>query len=92
MIRIGVVGCGHLGGIHIKLLSNSKNFDLIGFLDNDDKRATEIQQQYNIRRFDDINELSNQINAVIIATPTKSHYSLAKFFLQQKKHVFIEKP
>ena len=92
MIRIGVVGCGHLGGIHIKLLNASKNFDLLGFLDNDDKRATEIQQQYNIKRFDDINELSNQINAVIIATPTTSHYSLAKFFLQQKKHVFIEKP
>ena len=44
------------------------------------------------RSFDDINELSNQISAVIIATPTTSHYSLAKFFLQQKKHVFIEKP
>ena len=42
MIRIGVVGCGHLGGIHVKLLNASKNFDLIGFLDNDDKRATEI--------------------------------------------------
>ena len=39
MIRIGVVGCGHLGGIHVKLLNASKNFDLIGFLDNDDKRA-----------------------------------------------------
>ena len=37
MIRIGVVGCGHLGGIHIKLLNASKNFDLLGFLDNDDK-------------------------------------------------------
>ena len=92
MIRIGVIGCGHLGGIHIKLLNASKNFDLIGFFDNDDKRATEIRQQYNIRRFEDINEMSNQINAVIIATPTTSHYSLAKFFLQQKKHVFIEKP
>ena len=44
MIRIGVVGCGHLGGIHVKLLNASKNFDLIGFLDNDDKRATEINK------------------------------------------------
>ena len=42
MIRIGVVGCGHLGGIHIKLLSNSKNFDLIGYVDNADKKAAEI--------------------------------------------------
>ena len=88
MIRIGVVGCGHLGGIHIKLLNASKNFDLIGFLDNDDKRATEIRQEYNIRRFEDINELSDQINAVIIATPTTSHYSMAKFFLQQIKTCF----
>ena len=43
MIRIGVVGCGHLGGIHVKLLNASKNFDLIGFLDNDDKK----QLKYN---------------------------------------------
>ena len=77
-----------LGGIHVKLLNASKNFDLIGFLDNDDKRATEIRQEYNIRRFEDINELSDQINAVVIATPTTSHYSLAKFFLQQKKTCF----
>ena len=48
MIRIGVVGCGHLGSIHIKLLNASKNFDLLGFLDNDDKRATEIQQQLSL--------------------------------------------
>ena len=50
MIRIGVVGCGHLGGIHINLLSNSKNFDLIGYVDNDDKKAAEIQKQYKIKR------------------------------------------
>ena len=92
MIRIGVVGCGHLGGIHIKLLSNSKNFDLIGYVDNDDKKAAEIQKQYKIKRFDDIKDFSNQIHAVIIATPTTSHHSLAKFFLQHNKHVFIEKP
>ena len=92
MIRIGVVGCGHLGGIHIKLLSNSKNFDLVGYVDNDDKKAAEIQKQYKIKRFDDIKDFSNQIHAVIIATPTTSHHSLAKFFLQHNKHVFIEKP
>ena len=55
MIKIGVVGCGHLGGIHIKLLNASKNFDLIGFIDTDDIRSTEIRQQHNIRRFDDVN-------------------------------------
>ena len=88
MIRIGVVGCGHLGGIHIKLLKKSKNFELIGFMDDDDKRSIEIQQQYNLRRFDDINKFNSEINAVIIATPTTSHSSLAKFFLQQKKTCF----
>lgn len=92
MIKIGVVGCGHLGEIHIKLLKKSNNFDLNGFMDNDDNKSQEIEKKYELKRFYDLDNFSNKIDAVIIATPTAFHFNLAKFFIEQKKHVFIEKP
>ena len=92
MIKIGVVGCGHLGEFHIKLLTNSKKFDLKGFIDTDDVKSLEIEKKYNLTRFYDLGNFSNEIEAVIIATPTTFHFKLAKFFIEQKKHVFVEKP
>ncbi len=92
MIKIGVVGCGHLGQFHIKLLKDSKKFVLVGFMDNDDVKSSIIEEQYGVQRFKNLNNLSNVIDAVVIATPTTSHYIIAKYFLEQKKHVFIEKP
>jgi len=92
MIKIGVVGCGHLGEIHIKLLKKSNNFDIKGFIDNDDNKSREIEKKYELKRFYDLDNFSNKIDAVIIATPTAFHFNLAKFFIEQKKHVFIEKP
>ena len=65
MIKIELLVVVILGVFMLNFLNASKNFDLIGFFENDDKRAIEIQQQYNIRSFDDINELSNQISAKI---------------------------
>lgn len=92
MIKIGVVGCGHLGEFHIKLLISSKKFDLKGFIDTDDVKSQEIEKKYNLTRFYDLDNFSNEIEAVIIATPTTFHYKLSKFFIEQKKHVFVEKP
>ncbi len=92
MIKIGVVGCGHLGEFHIKLLVRSKNFDLKGFIDTNDVKSQEIEKKYDLTRFYDLDNFSNEIEAVIIATPTKFHFKLAKFFIEQKKHVFVEKP
>ena len=92
MIKIGVVGCGHLGEFHVRLLTRSKKFDLKGFIDTDDVKSQEIEKKYNLKRFYDLDNFSNEIEAVIIATPTTFHFKLAKFFIQQKKHVFVEKP
>ncbi len=92
MIKIGVIGCGHLGEFHIKLLKDSKKFVLVGFIDTDDIKSSTVEKQYGLKRFKNLNNLSNVIDAVIIATPTSSHYTIAKYFLEQKKHVFIEKP
>ena len=92
MINIGIIGVGHLGEIHLKLILSSKYFNLVGFFELNNERALLISNKYNVLHFTDITHLSNKISSVIISTPTNFHYELAKFFLEKKIHVFIEKP
>lgn len=91
MLNIAVIGAGHLGEFHIKLLKSSKFFNLIGFFDTNKSRVKEIIDKYNIN-FIEINKINSLVDAVIISTPTSFHYENAVRFLNDKKHVFIEKP
>ncbi len=91
-IKIGVVGVGHLGEIHTKLLTNNKLAELIGIYDTNSQRAKEISEKYNCYLFESLNEMSNNIDAVVIATTTITHFEIAKYFLQNNIHCFIEKP
>ena len=92
MIKVGIVGVGHLGEIHLKLISNSKLFTLTGFYDNNRETAALISEKYNAISYSSHDDLCNDIDAVIICTPALHHFETAKFFLSQNKHVFIEKP
>ena len=91
MLNIAVIGAGHLGEYHIKLLKSSKLFNLIGFFDPNKSRSKEIIDKYNIN-FIEIDKISSLVDAVIISTPTSFHYETAVKFLNNKKHVFVEKP
>ena len=91
MLNIAVIGAGHLGEFHIKLLKSSKLFNLIGFFDPNKSRSKEIIDKYNIN-FIEIDKISSLVDAVIISTPTSFHYETAVKFLNNKKHVFVEKP
>ena len=91
MLNIVVIGAGHLGEFHIKLLKSSKLFNLIGFFDTNKSRVKEIIDKYNINFFE-IDKISSLVDAVIISTPTSFHYETAVKFLNNKKHVFVEKP
>ena len=93
MLRIGVVGAGHLGKIHIKLLLElTEEFHFVGFYDVDDRAANTVVEQFNIKRFQDINELIDAVDCVDIVTPTITHFEIANLCLKKSKHVFIEKP
>ena len=91
MLNIAVIGAGHLGEFHIKLLKSSKLFNLIGFFDPNKSRVKEIIDKYNINFFE-IDKITSLVDAVIISTPTSFHYETAVKFLNNKKHVFVEKP
>ena len=89
MIKAGVIGVGHLGSIHLKLLKKSNFFELIGYFDTN-KEISNIDSE--LLFFDNIDDLINSIDAVFICTNTPNHYKIAKKCIENSKHVFIEKP
>ncbi len=91
-MKIGVVGAGHLGKIHIKLISEIPEFELIGIFDLDRENCDNVANEYNVRSFQSYDELIDQVDAVDIVTPTLSHFDLAEQAIKSFKHVFIEKP
>lgn len=93
MLKIGVIGAGHLGKIHIRLLLELKDvYEFVGFCDADSANAKLVSEQYNIQCFDSPEELINQVDVIDIVTPTFAHFDVAALALKNKKHVFIEKP
>ena len=92
MIKVGIVGVGHLGEIHLKLILSSINFDLIGFYETNKEKSDLISKKYQVKSFKSLEDLSENVQAVIISTPTINHHEIASFFLKNNIHVFIEKP
>lgn len=93
MLKVGVLGAGHLGKIHIKLLLElNDRFQFVGFYDPSDSNAKTAIETYGIKRFDTIHELLSEVDCIDIVTPTLSHFDCASQALRMSKHVFIEKP
>ena len=92
MLKIGVLGAGHLGKIHIKCINDSDAYELVGFYDPDEEISATVEKEYGIRRLTDIQEVIDLTDVVDIVTPTVSHFDCAVQALKSSKHVFIEKP
>lgn len=91
-LKVGVLGAGHLGKIHLKLLSQSKGYDLVGFYDPDSANAEFAAKEFGVKSFGSIDELIDAVDVIDVVTPTLSHYECAAAALRKSKHVFIEKP
>ncbi len=92
MLKIGVLGAGHLGKIHIQQWQQIEAVELVGFYDPDDAQAASTIAQYQSPRYTELDKLIAAVDAVDIVATTSSHYELAKKCLLAGKHVFIEKP
>jgi predicted dehydrogenase len=92
MLNVGVLGAGHLGKIHLKLLKESKKYNLVGFYDPIEENANKIVKEFGYKSFKNISELINQVDVIDIVTPTLSHFNCAKEAIIAGKHIFIEKP
>jgi predicted dehydrogenase len=92
MLKIGVLGAGHLGKIHIKCIKEIKDYELVGFNDPDDSNAAKVEKEFGVKRFLSLDELIDDVDVVDIVTPTVSHFGCASAALRKFRHVFIEKP
>lgn len=93
MLKIGVLGAGHLGKIHIKCIGLLPEvFELVGFFDMDPEKCAEASKEYGIKAFDSMDELMEAVDVIDVVTPTLSHFECAAKAMRMSKHVFIEKP
>lgn len=92
MLKVGVLGAGHLGKIHLRLLNQSEKYNLVGFYDPSQENADKVAAEFGYKKFNSIKELINAVDVVDIVTPTLSHFDCAKQAIEAGKHVFLEKP
>ena len=92
MLKAGVLGAGHLGKIHLRLLNQSPKFELVGFYDADETNANKVSKELGYHNFKSVEDLIDAVDVVDIVTPTLSHYECAKQAIAKGKHIFIEKP
>ena len=91
-LKAGVLGAGHLGKIHLKLLQQSEKYELIGFYDPDQSNGEKVEFELGHTYFNSLEALIDAVDVIDIVTPTLSHYNCAIKAITKGKHVFIEKP
>ena len=91
MIKVGVIGAGHLGKIHLNILNNS-DFKLVGFYDTDVFNSEKLSQEKGYSFFKELHLLIDKIDAAVIVSPTTTHFEIAKECINKGKHIFVEKP
>ena len=91
-IKAGVLGAGHLGKIHLRLLNQSDRYELIGFYDPDQTNAQKVSEEFGYKSFDSIETLIQACDMIDVVTPTLNHFTCAEKIIKAGKHIFVEKP
>ncbi len=91
-LKIGVLGAGHLGKIHLRCISEIDEYQLVGFYDPNQETRAAVSKELGYHEFTSIDDLIAAADVVDIVTPTLSHYDCAVDAIKSKKHIFIEKP
>jgi predicted dehydrogenase len=92
MLKVGVLGVGHLGKFHLNNWLEIEGAVLVGFFDPSDEIANAVIEKYKLTRFDTAEELMDACDAIDIVAPTITHFNLCKAAITKGKHVFVEKP
>jgi predicted dehydrogenase len=92
MLKIGVIGVGHLGKFHLNNWKDIPGVELVGFYDPNDDNAREVADKYQLARFLDADALINACDAIDVVAPTNFHFEWCEKAIKKGKHVFVEKP
>ena len=90
-IRVGVIGAGHLGKIHTRLLCGQETVEVVGVADPSPLAQKQVVDEFNLPTCSDYQKLVDQIDAAVVATPTRLHFDVANELLNSGIHVLIEK-
>lgn len=92
MIRVGVIGTGHLGALHARKYAEIAEVNLVGVSDTDERKGQDVAADVNARYLKDYRELVGEADALSIAVPTAKHYEISRYCLLRGKHILVEKP
>jgi len=91
-LKVGVIGTGHLGKLHVKMFKEIDNCECVGVFDTNLIQSESAAAEFRVKYFENEEDLLNSVDAVSIAVTTSSHFEVAYRCLQKGKHIFIEKP
>lgn len=93
-IRVGIIGTGAMGKNHLRVVQSIPEFQLTAAMDINQEILTEACLPYAtaINRYHTYQDMLNDVDAVMVSTPTINHFEIADFFLRNHKHVLVEKP
>lgn len=92
ILKIGVIGTGHMGRNHVRNLSMEKRFELVGIYDSNKEQAREIEKKYGVKAYECVEQLLEVIDAVVIAVPSSLHKDIALKVAEYGVHALVEKP
>jgi predicted dehydrogenase len=97
VIKLGVVGVGSLGSQHARIYSelvkrSSGLLQFVGLFDTDTIKGRAVAEKVGVGTFVSVEEMAGFVDAVSVATPTETHFEVARVFLEKGRHVLVEKP
>jgi predicted dehydrogenase len=90
--RVGVIGVGKMGALHLEKYLALPNVEVVGFFEPSSERRKEVEAKYGVKAFSQLSDLFFEADAVTIASPTPTHFSVTKLALEAGVHVLVEKP
>lgn len=90
--RIGVIGTGHIGRLHARILSEVAPGEFCCVYDANAEAARDVARSYGIKAAASLEEFIKSVDAATLATPTPFHFSIGKQLLEAGRHVLVEKP
>lgn len=92
VIRIGIIGTGAMGRNHLRVVNSIPGFELSCAADISEENLKTACEPYLLKKYSDHRDMVNMVDAVMVSTPTESHYHIVKYFLEHRKNVLVEKP
>jgi predicted dehydrogenase len=92
MVRLGIIGCGGMGGYHAKRFTEMQQVELVGVCDVLQEKATALAEQLGVKAFTHHQDLLPAVDAVCICTPPRHRLDVMLDSARAGKHVFAEKP